>query len=100
MGVVAPDETALAATGWLATDSTRRYWSHPLRYGEAQFDRHEVAELEERPTQTSATSPTVSLPASLRAARRGHLLEVREAGALTAGVARTWPKRLRCFPLS
>jgi hypothetical protein len=36
----------------------------------------------ERPTQTSTTTSTVSLPASLRAARRGHLLEVREASFL------------------
>lgn len=36
----------------------------------------------ERPAQTSTASPTVSLPASLRATRRGHLLEVREASFL------------------
>ena len=52
----------------------------PLRRSPVRSSRG--CRARERPAQTSATSPTVSLPASLRAARRGRLLEVREAGSL------------------
>jgi hypothetical protein len=45
VAVLAPEE-ALAATGWLAVDSTHRYFRHEARFGPAIFDRFEVAELE------------------------------------------------------
>ena len=45
MAVLAPEE-ALAATGWQAVDSTRRYFRHEARFGPAIFDRYEVSELE------------------------------------------------------
>jgi hypothetical protein len=47
VAVVAPEEAALTATGWLPVPGTEgRYWTHPARYGEAYFDRHEVAQIE------------------------------------------------------
>jgi hypothetical protein len=47
VAVVAAEETALTATGWLPVSGTEgRYWTHPARYGEAFFDRHEVAQIE------------------------------------------------------
>jgi hypothetical protein len=47
VAVVAAEQTALTATGWLPVLGTEgRYWTHPARYGEAFFDRREVAAIE------------------------------------------------------
>ena len=47
MATVAPEEAALTVTGWVPVSGTEgRYWTHPARYGEAQFDRSEVAAIE------------------------------------------------------
>lgn len=45
VAVFAPEE-AFAATGWVALDSSQRYFRHEARFGPAIFDRHEVAEIE------------------------------------------------------
>ena len=44
VAVIAPE--TLTATGWVDVDGTSRYWTHPARYGEAFFDRHEIAAIE------------------------------------------------------
>lgn len=86
MAVVAAEEAALTATGWLAVSGTEgRYWTHPARYGDAYFDRHEVAAIENgnglrRPKPRRSGLP---LPVALRPASGGHLLEVRQACVLT-----------------
>jgi hypothetical protein len=46
VAIIAPE--ALTATGWQAVDETPRYWSHPLRFGPAIFDRFEVDAIESR----------------------------------------------------
>jgi hypothetical protein len=47
VAAIAFEETALTATGWLPVSGTEgRYWTHRARYGEAFFDRHEVAAIE------------------------------------------------------
>jgi hypothetical protein len=47
VAVIAPQ--ALEATGWVATDSSGRYWRHELRYGaDATFDLNEITAIESR----------------------------------------------------
>jgi hypothetical protein len=46
LGVAAIVPEALSATGWVAVDESARYWSHPLRFGPAVFDRFEVDAIE------------------------------------------------------
>lgn len=45
---VAAIATELEATGWVPADETGRYLRHPMRFGEAVFDRSDVEQMERR----------------------------------------------------